>query len=144
MARGRDRHPKRPLNYSEKWNAPAITDNLAEVLWFILVISGIEHGLEEHILKRIALMLVVATLAVIPNEEVQAADVKIHNIEYPSHIYGDGVVVVTVESSMDRVECVAYRDDVPVGSGDGYTTARIANVQILITKRSGKLTVKCF
>ena len=72
-----------------------------------------------------------------------AGGVKIHNIEHPSHLYGEGGVEVTVESDKSKVECVAYRDGVPVGSGSGYTTARIANVAVLITQRKGALTVKC-
>jgi hypothetical protein len=72
-----------------------------------------------------------------------ADEVKIANIEYPSHLYGERGVVVTVESAKNKVECVAYRDGVPVGSGSGYTTARIANVTVLITERKGALTVKC-
>lgn len=72
-----------------------------------------------------------------------AEEVKIANIEYPSHLYGEGGVVVTVESEKNKVECVAYRDGIPVGSGSGYTTARIANVTVLITERKGALTVKC-
>ena len=72
-----------------------------------------------------------------------ADEVNIANIEYPSRLYGEGGVVITVESAKEKVECVAYRDGVPVGSGYGYTTARIANVTVLITERKGKLTVKC-
>jgi hypothetical protein len=45
------------------WNAPVIKDDLEAALWFILAISGLEQGLEEHILKRIAQMLVVVILA---------------------------------------------------------------------------------
>ncbi|WHZ30083.1 MAG: hypothetical protein OJF51_004885 [Nitrospira sp.] len=72
-----------------------------------------------------------------------AGEAKIHNIEYPSHLYGKGGVVTTVESDKPKVECVAYRDGVPVGSGSGYTTAGIANVTILITEKQGTLMVKC-
>ena len=69
--------------------------------------------------------------------------VKIDNIEFPSSYYGELGVVVTVESDKSKVECIAYRDGVPVGSGEAHTTARIANVSVLITKRAGELTVKC-
>jgi hypothetical protein len=72
-----------------------------------------------------------------------AEEVKIHNIEYPTRLYGDGVVIVTVESSNKKVECIAYKGDFPVGSGSGYTTARIANVNIHISQREGELSVKC-
>jgi hypothetical protein len=72
-----------------------------------------------------------------------AGEAKIHNIEYPSHLYGKRGVVVTVENDKPKVECVAYRDGVPVGAGSGYTTAGIANVTIFITERQGTLTVKC-
>lgn len=72
-----------------------------------------------------------------------SSTVKIDNIEFPSSVYGELGVVVTVESDKSKVECVAYRGGVPVGSGEAYTTARIANVSILITKRTGELTVEC-
>lgn len=72
-----------------------------------------------------------------------AEEVKIANVEYPSHLYGERGVVITVESGKHKVECVTYRDGVPVGSGSGYTTARIANVTVLITERKGALTVRC-
>lgn len=92
-----------------------------------------------EVLKKWVVVLVLVTAAPL----VLADDVKIANIEYPSHLYGTGGVVITVESGKSKVECVAYRDGVPVGSGSGYTTARIANVTVLITERKGELTVKC-
>ncbi|HAU4884258.1 TPA: hypothetical protein F3L15_09535 [Aeromonas hydrophila] len=73
----------------------------------------------------------------------QAGEVKVHNIEYPSRMYGEYRAVITVESDKSKVECVAYRDGVPVGSGSGYTTAGIANVDISVTKKEGAFTVKC-
>ena len=84
-----------------------------------------------------------ALVLIATSSVVLADEVNIANIEYPSRLYGEGGVVVTVESPKPKVECVAYRDSVPVGSGSGYTTARIANVTVLMTKREGKLTVKC-
>ena len=87
--------------------------------------------------SAMALVLVATSAAALPEE------VKIANIEHPSRLYGEGGVVVTVESAKKKVECVAYRDGVPVGSGSGYTTARIANVTVLMTERKGKLTIKC-
>lgn len=72
-----------------------------------------------------------------------AGEAKVHNIEYPSRLYGEYSAVITVESDKDKVECVAYRDGVPVGSGSGYTTAGIANVAVSVTKRAGTFTVKC-
>lgn len=86
----------------------------------------------------------VMALVLIAASPVALADeVNIANIEYPSRLYGEGGVVITIESAKKKVECVAYRDGVPVGSGSGYTTARIANVIVLMTERKGKLTVKC-
>lgn len=72
-----------------------------------------------------------------------SAEATITNVEYPSRLYGEGGVVVTVETVKSKVECVAYKDNVPVGSGSGYTTARIANVTVLLTERKGALTVNC-
>lgn len=83
--------------------------------------------------------LSLATLAA----AAQAGDVKVHNVEYPSRLYGNGAVIVTVESSKSEVECVAFKGGVPVGSGRGLTTAGIANVTILISEKSGELTVRC-
>lgn len=72
-----------------------------------------------------------------------AAEATVANIEYPSRLYGEGGVVVTVETAKSKIECVAYKDGVPVGSSSGYTTAGIANVTVLITERKGALTIKC-
>ena len=69
--------------------------------------------------------------------------VVVHNIEYPSRLYEEGAAVITVESSSYNVRCIAYKDGVPVGSGEGFTTAKIANVTVLMSEKSGKLTVKC-
>ena len=84
-----------------------------------------------------------APLLVAASSVALADEVKIANIEYPSRLYGEGGIVVTVESAKEKVECVAYKDGVPVGSGSAYTTARIANVTVLMTERKGKLSVKC-
>ncbi len=76
---------------------------------------------------------------------VQLADeAKIHNIEYPSRLYGEHRAIVTVETNKPKIECVAYKDNIPVGSGSGYTKARIANVGVSVTRRPGRLTVRCF
>lgn len=72
-----------------------------------------------------------------------ASEAKVHNIEFPSEVYGKHAAVITVESDKSKVECVAYRDGVPVGSGSGYTTARIANVTVSVTEKKGAFTVKC-
>ena len=72
-----------------------------------------------------------------------ADEPKIHNVEFPSRLFGENAAVVTVESDKSKVECVAYRGGVPVGSGSGYTTAHIANVTVSVTQRNGELTVKC-
>ncbi len=86
----------------------------------------------------ISIMFVAVTL-----DAAQAEGVKIHNVEYPSALYGEGGAVITVESSKAKVECVAYKDGVPVGSGSAYTTARIANIHIMLSRRKGHFTVKC-
>lgn len=80
----------------------------------------------------------------IPTFYAEASEsIKVHNIEYPSRLYGNNAAIVTVESSSKKVECVAYKGGIPVGSGSGYTIANIANVSILMSERSGDLTVKC-
>ena len=86
----------------------------------------------------ISIMFVALTL-----DAAQAEGVIIHNVDYPSVTGGEGVAVITVESSKAKVECVAYKDGVPVGSASGYTTARIANVIIVLSTRKGHFTVKC-
>jgi hypothetical protein len=97
------------------------------------------HDFMRKLLGRIWIALALAIAAT----TTHAGETKVHNIEYPSNLYGKGGVVVTVESDKPKVECVAYRDGVPVGSGSGYTTAGIANVTVLITEKQGTLTVKC-
>ena len=72
-----------------------------------------------------------------------AGETKVHNVDFPSERYGERAAEITVESDNSEVECVAYRDGVPVGSGSGYTTAGIANVTVSVTKRAGAFTVKC-
>jgi len=91
------------------------------------------------LLCRFGIALALAVVAT----TTHAGEAKVHNIEYPSNLYGKNAVVVTVESDRPKVECVAYRDGVPVGSGSGYTTAGIANVTVPITEKQGTLTVKC-
>jgi hypothetical protein len=95
------------------------------------------------VLKLLIAMFFMVMLSHLPFETSRAEDVKVHNIEYPSRLYGEGGAVVTVESPNRNVTCIAYKDGVPVGSGEGRTKAGIANVTILVSQRSGKLTVKC-
>lgn len=73
-----------------------------------------------------------------------ADEVTVHNVEYPSSLYGEFGVVITVASAKEKVECVAYKGGVPVGSGSAFTTAGIANVSVLVSRRSGELSVRCF
>jgi hypothetical protein len=94
-------------------------------------------------LKYATAMFVIVMFSHLPFTNLRAEEVKVHNIEYPSRLYGEGAAVVTVESPNKTVACVAYRDGVPVGSGKGRTTAGIANVTILVSQRSGEFTVKC-
>lgn len=84
-----------------------------------------------------------ALILVVVSTTIVAGETKVHNIEYPSRLYGEGGVIVTAESDNKEVECIAYKDNVPVGSGSGFTKTRIANVTILISSRAGALTVRC-
>jgi hypothetical protein len=84
----------------------------------------------------LALVLLAPSLA-------SAEDVKIHRVEFPSRLYGNYAAVVVVESSSNEVACVAYDNGTPVGSGSGYTTARIATVRVSVATPSGSLSVRC-
>jgi hypothetical protein len=92
--------------------------------------------------KLLSHIWIILALAIVATA-THAGEAKVHNIEYPSNLYGKSGVVVAVESDKPKVECVAYRDGVPVGSGSGHTTAGIANVTVFITEKQGTLTVKC-
>jgi hypothetical protein len=92
-------------------------------------------------LKQLMMGIVWLVLVVEPTKA--ADEVKVHNVEYPSRVYGNGAAIVTVEAKKRKAECIGYKDDVPVGSGSSssYTTANIANVTVLISERSGSFTV---
>lgn len=87
-------------------------------------------------------ILITLAAVVMFSSPVMAAEnyVKIHNISVNSN----AITQVTIESNKSVVECVVYKGGVPVGSGRGYTIARIANITISTTPRKGKVTVKCF
>lgn len=90
--------------------------------------------------------MVAAAVLLVPAPSVAqttSSELKIHHVEYPSRLYGVGAVNVVIESGARKVECVAYFDGIPSGSGYGYTTARIANFEVLVTPMAGRLTIRC-
>jgi hypothetical protein len=93
------------------------------------------------VLMKIKMLVAGTTLWI--SSTAAAGELRIHNIEFTSALYGEGGAVITVESASPQIECVGYKDGVPVGSGSAFTTARIGSVTVLLSSKPEEFTVKC-
>jgi hypothetical protein len=94
---------------------------------------------------KVKLNIAILVYLYCPILNAQQIDATIHNVEYPSRMFGDLSALVTVEAPVNEITCIGYKGGVPVGSATtpSYDRDVIKSLRLPVAERPGILSVRC-